>query len=276
MKLNMSSSTRIIYIIKLKGGLNLKVSKIASISLDILKEIVLNSTSITNVLREIGYTNPRSGRNRSELKRRLISEKIDFSHFDGSKRNSSNSKLPLDEILVENSTYTSIHRLKNRLINEGYLEYKCEKCGNIGEWNGVPLSLHLDHKNGVNNDHRIENLRFLCPNCHSQTETYAGKNMEKAQNVKPVKITKVEIPKDTTIYKCANCGIKISGKGKSGLCLKCFNEKSIKVEKPSKEELIKLIKCNSFLELGRQFSVSDNTIRNWCKSYGMDYKKIKD
>ena len=65
-----------------------------------------------------------------------------------------------------------------RLISEGRLEYKCEKCG-ISEWLGEPLSLHLDHKNGVNNDHRIENLRFLCPNCHSQTDTYAGKNKSK-------------------------------------------------------------------------------------------------
>lgn len=49
-------------------------------------------------------------------------------------------------------------------------------CGNIGEWQGQKLVLQLDHINGKNNDHRIENLRFLCPNCHSITETYAGKN----------------------------------------------------------------------------------------------------
>ena len=55
------------------------------------------------------------------------------------------------------------------------MEYKCANCGLI-EWQGQVLSLHLDHINGINNDHRIENLRFLCPNCHSLTETYAGKN----------------------------------------------------------------------------------------------------
>jgi 5-methylcytosine-specific restriction endonuclease McrA len=60
-------------------------------------------------------------------------------------------------------------------VKENRLEYKCANCG-IKEWNNLPLSLQLDHINGVNNDHRLENLRFLCPNCHSQTDTYSGKN----------------------------------------------------------------------------------------------------
>ena len=89
---------------------------------------------------------------------------------------SSNTKYSLDEILVKNSSYMNIRSLKNRLIKEKRLEYKCTMCGNIGIWNGQKLSLQLDHINGIHNDHRIENLRFLCPNCHSTTETYAGKN----------------------------------------------------------------------------------------------------
>ena len=87
------------------------------------------------------------------------------------------SKTPMSEILVKNSKYLNRYRLKIRIVNEGYLEYRCIECNNIGEWNGKILSLHLDHKNGINNDNRIENLRFLCPNCHSQTDTYAGKNI---------------------------------------------------------------------------------------------------
>jgi hypothetical protein len=85
--------------------------------------------------------------------------------------------IPLPEILVENSTYTNIARLKIRLLREGLLENKCyaEGCG-LTEWRGKPISLQLDHVNGNNFDHRIENLRLLCPNCHSQTDTFAGKN----------------------------------------------------------------------------------------------------
>lgn len=83
--------------------------------------------------------------------------------------------IPLSNILVEDSTYTTIWRLKRRLLRAGILEYRCYVCG-LTEWNGQPLSLQLDHINGVHLDHRIENLRLLCPNCHSQTETFAGKN----------------------------------------------------------------------------------------------------
>lgn len=88
--------------------------------------------------------------------------------------------IPLSEILVEDSAYTNITRLKIRLLREGLLEPKCYAvdCG-LTEWKGKPISLQLDHINGDNLDHRIENLRLLCPNCHSQTDTFAGKNKRK-------------------------------------------------------------------------------------------------
>lgn len=85
--------------------------------------------------------------------------------------------IPLSHILLAHSTYTNIARLKIRLLREGLLEFKCygQDCG-ITHWRGKPISLQLDHINGDNLDHRIENLRLLCPNCHSQTDTFAGKN----------------------------------------------------------------------------------------------------
>lgn len=83
--------------------------------------------------------------------------------------------IPLTDILVENSAYTTIWRLKRRLLQEGLLKYERRLCG-LKEWRGKPITLQLDHINGVRSDHRIENLRLLCPNCHSQTDTFAGRN----------------------------------------------------------------------------------------------------
>lgn len=80
-----------------------------------------------------------------------------------------------EKVFSVGSTYPR-HKLKARIIAQKLIEYECEDCENDGDWNGKKLVLQLDHKNGINNDHRLENLRFLCPNCHSQTENYAGKN----------------------------------------------------------------------------------------------------
>ena len=75
------------------------------------------------------------------------------------------------------SEYHSRRGVRQRILKEGWLEYECNEC-NIKDYNGKPLSLELDHINGKRDDHRLENLRFLCPNCHSQTKTFRGKNLQ--------------------------------------------------------------------------------------------------
>jgi 5-methylcytosine-specific restriction endonuclease McrA len=83
-------------------------------------------------------------------------------------------KLSNEEVFVENSYYAR-HHIKRRVIEQRLIPYECSECGNKGKHNNKTLSLQLDHVNGNGQDHRLENLRFLCPNCHSQTDTYAGK-----------------------------------------------------------------------------------------------------
>ena len=78
---------------------------------------------------------------------------------------------PLDLILQKSRSRCTI---KRRLLMAGKLVNRCDICG-LTEWRGQPISIQIDHINGVRDDHRIENLRMLCPNCHSQTETFAGK-----------------------------------------------------------------------------------------------------
>lgn len=89
------------------------------------------------------------------------------------------NKRSLKEILVQDSDYSNNTSLKKRLIEETGMVNQCNECGILPEWNGRRLVLQLDHINGIRTDNRIENLRFLCPNCHSQTDTFCSKMGER-------------------------------------------------------------------------------------------------
>lgn len=84
------------------------------------------------------------------------------------------SATPMSELLVA-GTYRERYNVKTRLVKEGLKENTCERCGLI-DWQGEPLTLALHHINGERHDNRLENLMLLCPNCHSQTDNYAGRN----------------------------------------------------------------------------------------------------
>lgn len=161
----------------------------------------------------------------------------------------------MEEILVENSTYLNTNNLKNKLLKEKILENKCVSCGNNGTWNEKPLALHLDHINGNHTDNRLENLRILCPNCHAQTETYCGKNVKQENKpiVKPLK----EL--------CSACYLNEIWKT-SKKCRECDSlEKRKVINRPSKEELLEELETMSYVQLGKKYNVSDNTIRKWLK-----------
>jgi len=160
--------------------------------------------------------------------------------------------IPIENILVKNSTYTSSVNLKKKLLNLGLLKNECAIC-QINSWLDKPLVLQLDHINGKNNDNRITNLRLLCPNCHSQTENYAGK---KKKNNKKRKLN----------Y-CIKCGISVNNKV---FCENCQNEISLKqrkVKRPDYEKLMCDINNLGYSATGRKYGVSDVTIKKWQKKY---------
>lgn len=157
-------------------------SKIASLSASELSPLVTTATSIAQVLRVLAL--PEEGRPHRDLVARLQELAIDTSHFTGQaylrgqtlatsatvRRVAQRNRRPDIEVFVENSLETRGKSLARRLIQHG-TPYHCAIC-ELVDWQGRPLVLHVDHINGIPNDNRVENLRLLCPNCHSQTPTY--------------------------------------------------------------------------------------------------------
>lgn len=143
-----------------------------------LEEAVKKSLAIAGVCRELNMKP--CGGNYKTLHAKFKEWEIDTSHFTGAAWNQGSSFTPfgktyaLVDALVENSPYKSSTSLKRRLFKEGIKTKQCEKCG-ITKWNDEEITLELEHINGINTDNRIENLKILCPNCHSQTSTFRNK-----------------------------------------------------------------------------------------------------
>lgn len=151
-------------------------------------DAVKNNLSIAGVLKELGLAE--AGGSYKLFHARVKKLNISTTHFTGQahlkdKHHSWNYKIPTEQILIENSAYTASSTLRKRLIKEELLSDKCSICF-ITEWCGEKLSLHLDHINGNNTDNRIDNLRLLCPNCHSLTSTYCGKNKGKGGSARGI------------------------------------------------------------------------------------------
>lgn len=234
-----------------------------SYTLEQFKDAVEGSYSIAQALTKLGVS-PKGGNYRVFKKFEKLYG-IDTSHFTGQghlkgKTHNFNT-IPLEKILVKDYEYSS-NKLRKRLINEGIKEHKCECCG-LNEWLGEPIPLELDHIDGDHYNNSLENLKILCPNCHAKTPTYRGKN--KKSKISQTTKNKNQILKTKKIYKCHSCGIELKSKCKTGLCLSCHSKMQRKVERPSKEQLLKEVNESSYLAVGRKYGVSDNTIRKWLK-----------
>lgn len=184
---------------------------------------------------------------------------LNISHFTGKTVGRRNIK-PLSEILIKDSRCGDTYRIKNRLLKEKVLPYLCYIC-KITEWLEKPISLELHHINGDSRDHRIENLQLLCPNCHSQTESYAKRK-------DTVKKEKICLKCKKTFLGSKNrkfCSTKCSGQYNANTYLSVLPKKRKVVNRPNKEELIKLITDQGYCAVGKMFGVSDNAVRKWLK-----------
>ena len=244
--------------------IRIRTSKIWTINREKLQNILDTSSNYVDVLKKLGYDGYNG--NHRTLKERLIKESFDLTKIEKNRVEFNKShfkklnfkRIKTEDILVVNSSYVNRVTLKKRLIEEGLKEYKRACCGNMGVCNGLKLSLQLDHINGINNDNRIENLRFICPNCHSQSETFSGKN--RFNNINK---------------KCKDCGVSIGNKSKR--CLECESKNKIGKYRKfeiSKEELQKIIYKLPFSKIGKLYKVSDNAIRKRCKLMDIEIPKF--
>jgi 5-methylcytosine-specific restriction endonuclease McrA len=139
-----------------------------------LTEVLPSCNTWSSIALSLGLST--HGTNIIALRDTCIKHNLNFKHVTSEKRTTTSKYdlIDIDYVLSVNLISRSVIKafvLRNKLI-----DYECQGCDNKGTWKRSKLILQLDHKNGINNDHRLENLRFLCPNCHSQTETYAAGN----------------------------------------------------------------------------------------------------
>lgn len=236
-------------------------------------QIVKTSFTIAEALRKMNLSP--FGSSYKMFKKRCLETNIDCSHFIGrghnkGKKLDSKVKTKLEDYLIENCPKILHSKVKYRLIKEGYLTEICYICKLGPTWNEKTLVLQLDHINGNSFDNRIENIRLLCPNCHSQTPTFCSKNKQTANSKNGIKYKNLK--NNPKIYYCERC--KNEKLKQSKYCRECYDnyrselqtiKTKTKIVWPQKEQLLQMLKESNYTQVAKLLGVSDNAIRKHLK-----------
>lgn len=229
-------------------------------------DLVKSSLNISEVLFKLGYSTKGNSWGYSQVKQRMTDLNLSGKDFRGKSvifNNLPTKQISPERLLCKNSKHNRCV-LRRYIISNQLIPYKCNICG-ITEWQGKTLSLELDHINGENNDNRLENLRFLCPNCHSQTDTYGSKNSKPVQS-------KYELSEDIK-NKIASLYIKLKNQEKVanelGIHKKAVRQaiSELGLSKPSQKYVIQYDK--DYNEVNRFGSLAE------CCKYLMDNDFVK-
>ena len=205
---------------------------------ELLTSLVVNARSVRDVLTALGIE--RSGSSHTNISNRIKVMGLDTSHF--SRNGSYKVRRPSSDhfvIMPPGSHRQSPRTLRRAMIEDG-VEPICAICG-IDKWLGNDIILDIDHVNGDWHDNRRNNLRFLCPNCHRQTETRTK-------------------PKTLVTVKLCGCGAEIHYRSKR--CRKCSSmNRPTKIDWPKRELLVALVKENGLRGTGRLLGVSDGAVK---------------
>jgi transposase-like protein len=271
------------------GGLYSKIGKHTD---EYYKDLIAKNTNWDDVLIGLGFKSLQIIKN---FKLHLDNIQINYNHLSYPKILTSTNEIPLNEILIDNSTYGSMPKLKQKLIKQLNWPEECSCCKKSEHHtyldsidnNGriVKIPLEIDHIDGKHDNNKIQNLRFICPNCHALTDTYKGKNMKVTKDNK----IKTEQEKQNTIqdsrlkykekykekckdgrYKCIDCKTTIYKN--NGRCMKCSNINKTKQtlniidinDIPSYYQLQQdLIELKSYTSIALKYESSPDTIKKW-------------
>ena len=255
-------------------------SKLYNYTAQEIQSLLDSSNSYADLLRKLGMSE--HGANRTTLRKIIDEYGLDLTQINQNRKNeqatlssSRKPKTPLGEILKSGTIYKS-STLLQRLCKEGYKEKRCEMCG-ITDWMGQELSFHLHHKDGDHHNNDIDNLQILCPNCHSQTENFAGKGISKTPKLSKEnerKRAQRGISDDGQRfydgygnYKilCQSCGKNFMNVAASK-CRECY-KKERKVPKITKDELFAILKDNTLVSAAQLLNVDRDTVSRWRKYY---------
>ena len=237
---------------------------------EILSPIVAKSYCVTDVLRNLKFDRISGGLHK-HITNLIRKFELDTTHFELNRKNKSHTNRTHHwrEILVKNRNNNkreSSLRLRRCMIEYGF-KYECKLCGQKPFWNGIELRIEIDHINNDPLDNEPVNLRFLCPNCHSQQKhkmnrgftlvTTCNRPSSKRQRSSKQKTNQNKQPKQ-----CNNCTQVIDNRSK--ICKKCDLKKRTDFEKidwPDLDELILMVSKSNFVKVGEMLGVSDNAIR---------------
>ncbi len=198
----------------------------------------------------------RSGKGYKSVKNNCKHLGIDTSHIKQIGPKGRRKELTLEE--YEQKDKISNKSMIKKLLEAKVIEDQCSIC-KIDEWMSKPITLQLDHIDGNKGNNTRENLRLVCPNCHSQTSTWGGRNIRRKKK-RCVSCGKV-VNKHST--RCGNC------EGTNRL------DKDTRTEWPSDEKLVTMLKNNPYTVVARELKVSDNAIRNRLKRRNLKIPRNK-
>ncbi len=236
---------------------------------EVLQDAVDNSLSIAEVLK---YLNLRqAGGTHAHISKKIKEFGIDTTHFKGQAWNRGKtfkhlrkSKEDILVVLPDGSPRPRRSMLLRSMLEEG-LTYQCSICYTSASWQGSDLTLEIDHIDGNWYNNLISNLRFLCPNCHSQqsTSNKPWKSISRGRpSGEPVALGAAsrDYPIAGSIPVLCTCGNVMHPTAKQ--CKQCFNKyRSTKIDWPEVQVLQRMVEETSFLAVGKELGVSDNAVR---------------